>query len=305
MCDGDAFRQFGLQFVEQGVDVVHDLRGVRTGRLEDHRADARMAVGVTFVSVGFAAQFDVGDVLQTQERAVGLREQHDFTELFGRLVASAVFHRVLERVLGVLAQRTGRRLDVLFGQRRRHVRRDELVLGHYVGLQPDAHRVVGAEGEHLADAADTLDTRLDVDLQVVRQEGLVVGVVGAVQREDLDHRGLAFHGRHTDLRDLGRKLAGGARHFVLHVDGRHVGVGSLAEIDRHGGAADGCAGGHVGHVLHTVDGLFERYDDRLLNRFGAGSRIGGAHHDRRGRDVGILLDGQCRQTDQTGDYDYD
>ena len=24
-----------------------------------------------------------------------------------------------------------------------------------------------------------------------------------------------------------------------------------------------------------------------------------------GRDVGILLDGQCRQTDQTGDYDYD
>ena len=210
MCDGDAFRQFGLQFVEQGVDVVHDLRGVRTGRLEDHRADARMAVGVTFVSVGFAAQFDVGDVLQTQERAVGLREQHDFTELFGRLVASAVFHRVLERVLGVLAQRTGRRFDVLLGQRRRHVRRDELVLGHYVGLQPDAHRVFCAEGEHLADAADTLDARLDVDLQVVRQEGLVVGVIGAVEREDLDHRGLALHGRHTDLRDLGRKLAGGA-----------------------------------------------------------------------------------------------
>ena len=264
-----------------------------------------MAVGVAFVGIGFAAQLDVGDVFQAQDRAVGFRQDHDLTELFGRLVTPAVFHRVLERVLRVLAQRTGRRLDVLLGKRGRHVRRNELVLGHDVGFQPDAHRVVGAEGEHLADAVDTLDTRLDVDLRVVRQEEFVVGVVGAVQREDLHHGGLALHGLYTDLSDLGGQLAGGARYLVLYVDGRHVGVDALTEIDRYGGAADGCARSHVGHVLHAVDGLFERYDDRLLDRFGAGARIRGAHHDRRGSDVRILLDRQRRKTDQTGDYDYD
>ena len=54
--------------------VVHDLRGVRTGSLEDHRANARMAVGVALVGIGFAAQFDVGDVFQVQDRTVGLCE---------------------------------------------------------------------------------------------------------------------------------------------------------------------------------------------------------------------------------------
>ena len=264
-----------------------------------------MAVGVAFVGVGFASQLDVRDILQAQDRAVVLSHEYDLPELFRGHQTSAVFHRILECVLRVFTQRTGRRFDVLLGERRRHVRRDEFVLGHHIGLEPDTHRVVGSQREGFADARDTENARLDVDLQIVRQERLVVGVVGAVKREYFHHGGLALHGGHTDLRHLRGQLSGSARYSVLHVDGGHVGIDSLTEVNRYGCAADCGAGGHVGHVLHTVDGLFERYDDRLLNRFGAGSRIGGAHHDRRGRDVGILLDGQCRQTDQTGDYDYD
>ena len=62
--DGDAFRQFRLHLVEQCVDVVHYLGCVRSGGLVDHSADARVAVGVAFVSVGFASQLDVRDILQ-------------------------------------------------------------------------------------------------------------------------------------------------------------------------------------------------------------------------------------------------
>ena len=138
---------------EQCVDLVDDLRGVRTGGLEDHRADARMAVGVALVGIGFAAQLDVGDVFQAQDRTVGLCESSTISpNSSGVIVTSAVLHRVLERVLRVFTQRTGCRLDVLLGEGRRYVRRDELVLGHHVGLEPDTHRVVGSQREGFADA---------------------------------------------------------------------------------------------------------------------------------------------------------
>jgi len=192
--DFDAFRQFGTYLFEQRFDILDDLRGIRTGGLEDHRADARVAVGIALVGIGFAAQFDVGDIFQTQHLTVGERADDDLAELFGRFVTSAVFHRILERVLRVFAQRTRGRLDVLFGQCGRHVRRDELVLRHHVGFQPDAHRIVGAEREGFADARNTQDTRFDVDFRIVGEERLVVGVVGTVQREDLYHGGLALHG---------------------------------------------------------------------------------------------------------------
>ena len=99
VCDGDAFREFGFDLGQQGVDFIYDLRGVRTGGLEDHRADARMAVGVAFVGVGFASQLDVRDILQAQDRAVVLSHEYDLPELFRGHQTSAVFHRILECVL--------------------------------------------------------------------------------------------------------------------------------------------------------------------------------------------------------------
>ena len=40
---------------EQRFDILDDLRGIRTGGLKDHRADARVAVGIALVGIGFAA----------------------------------------------------------------------------------------------------------------------------------------------------------------------------------------------------------------------------------------------------------
>ena len=264
-----------------------------------------MSVGVAFVGVGLAAEFDVGDILQIEDFTVGQSRDDDLSELLGGHQTALVFHRVLERVVRVLAQRTRGRFDVLLGQHAGNVRRDEFVLGHHVGLQPDAHRVVGTQRESLADALNTQDARFDVDLGVVREERLVVGVVGTVQREDLHHGGLTLHGRNADLRYGRRQLTGGGGYFVLHVHGRHVGIGALTEIDRDAGRTYGGAGCEVGHVLHAVDGLFEGDDDRFLDGFGAGARIAGVHHDRRRRDVGILLHGQRGQADDAGDDDDD
>ena len=263
-----------------------------------------MAVGVALVGIGFAAQLDVGHILEPQHLTVGRRTDDDLAELLGGHSASAVFHGILEGVVGILAQLSGGRLDVLLGQRHGDVGRNQAVLRHHVGLHPDAHGVVGAEGEELADALDALDARLDVDVHVVGQEHLVVAVVGAVEREDHQHGGLAFHGGDADLGDLGGEGARSRSHAVLHVDGGHVGVGALLEVDRNGGRTGvGSVGLDVHHVLDAVDGLLERHDHRFLDGFGARTGVRGADRDRGRRNVGILLHGQGRQTDQTGDDD--
>ena len=79
----------------------------------------------------------------------------------------------------------------------------------------------------------------------------------------------------------------------MHIDRRHVGIGTLLEIDVDGSIARiGCRGGHVGHVLHAVDGLFQRDYHGFLHCLCIGTGIGGEHVDSRRRNVGILLHGE-------------
>ena len=205
--DFDALGQLGADFVEQVLDVLDDLRGVGPGGLEDHGGDAGVAVGVALIGIGLAAELDVGDLAEPQHLPVGGGADDDIAELLGRHPAAAVLHGILERVVGILAQLPHRRLDVLLGERVGDVGRNEPVLRHDVGPEPDTHGVIGAQGHELAHARDALHAGFDVDVHVVGQEGLVVRVVGAVEHEDLQHGGLPLEGLHADAGNLGGKYA--------------------------------------------------------------------------------------------------
>ena len=202
------FREVLAGLVEQGVDVLDDGCGVRAGCLEDHGRHARVAVHAALEGVGLLAQLDFGHILEPQHCTVLVRENNQVAELLGGVPAAAVLHLILVDILRVGTQRTRGGLDVLLGEDGRDVAGHQLVLGHHVGLQPDADRVVGAHCEGLADALDTLELGLDVDFRVVRQEGLVVGIVGADEGEDLQHGGLALHRRDTDRGHLAREHTG-------------------------------------------------------------------------------------------------
>ena len=289
--DFDAFGQILADLGEQCVDLLYGLRGVRTCGLEDERRNAGIAVDKAVISVGLLSQFDVGHVFQTQYLTVGSGSNHDLSELFGSHFTATILHGILERIVGVLAERTGCRFDVLFRQDGRNIRRDQFILGHYVRFHPDTHRIVRSQDDELTHALNTEYLGLDIDVHIVGEERLVVGTVGAAKGEDFQHRRLALHGRHTDFGNLGRERSGCRRYFVLHIDGGHVRIGALFEIDRDRSATGvRCFGFDVHHVLHAVDSLLERNDDALLDGFGAGARIAGTHHHRRGRDVGVLLD---------------
>lgn len=96
--------------------------------LEDERRNAGIAVDKAVISVGLLSQFDVGHVFQTQYLTVGSGSNHDLSELFGSHFTATILHGILERIVGVLAERTGCRFDVLFRQDGRNIRRDQFIL---------------------------------------------------------------------------------------------------------------------------------------------------------------------------------
>ena len=83
----------------------------------------------------------------------------------------------------------------------------------------------------------------------------------------------------------------GGRNPILHQHLRLIEVG--AELEGDGELHRAVArriGGHVEHVLDTIDLLLDRRRDGGGDRLGVGARIDGGDDDGRWRDLGILRD---------------
>ena len=292
------FRQILAHFFQQLVNLPVYLRRIGTRRLEYHARDTCMTVHGTFISITVLAQLHVGDIFQLQHLTVFRRTDNDIAKLFGGDETSRIFHRVLVGLVGILAERTRGRLDILLRQYRRHIRRYQLVLRHDIGFHPDAHTVIAAHNHHIAHAGDTENLRFQVDTDIVGKEVLVVRVIGAVQGEHLQDTGLPLAGGYAHLRYFGGELSRSLGNTVLHVDRRHIGVRTLFEVNGNGHRTRITGGrSHVSHVFHTVYSLFQRSDYTLLKSFGACTVVGGAHHDGRRRNIRILLHRERKQTD--------
>ncbi len=214
-----------------------------------------------------------------------------------------IFQSVLKRVGRSLAERSRWSLNVLFAQNLRHVRRLQVVLRHEVGLEPDAHTVGVAKFQHFAHTVDTLDFRHNVYVEVVGEEGFVILSVVAHQGTYLQETVLLLLRCHSNLRHLRRQQSLRLRHTVLHVHRGHVGVSALLEVYVDLRRTRVCGGrGDVEHVLHTVDALLQRHDDRLHHSVGISTGVCGLHAHRWRRNVGILFHRQVEQGDQSHHY---
>ncbi len=158
-----------------------------------------MAVGGIAEAIGHTAQLKLGDILEAKHLTVGRRTDHYLAELLRRDLAAAVAHGVLEALVTLLAEGTGRGLDVLLGKGGGHVRRHEIVLRHHIGLQPYAHRIVGAEAHHIAHSAYALQLRHDVYLQIVVEKLRTIRVGSVHKSHTHEHRRLALLCQHSHL----------------------------------------------------------------------------------------------------------
>ena len=260
-----------------------------------------MTIDIGAIVVGLGAQLHIGHIRQAQQVTVRGGAHHDILELTHVVEQTVVFD--VDFVDGAL-KTTDRSHEVLLVDGGRNFIRGDVVHTHHVGFEPDTHTIDVTEQLGTTHARDTADSGYDIDVQVVRDELLVKSVVGALQAENLQDGVHALGDGHT----LGGHHTGqqtqSAVHTVLHIRGGLVGIGTLLEIDVDFRTPVGTGGGgHVQHVFHTVHLLLNRHDDRLLHRVGVSTAVVGRdNHHGRG-DIGVLLDRQREDAEQTDEKD--
>ncbi len=204
------------------------------------------------------------------------------------------------------AELAGGDLHVVGLERRENVLHRQMVIGQLVGVQPDAHGILGAEVLHLAHARNARQDLLQVGLGVVPQ---VVAVHAAVFR-DQAHDDQVVPGRLADRDPLALDHLGQAGHgeleLVLHLGPGKVRIGPRGEGQLEPGASGRIAGG--GQVEHLVEAghlLLDDLGDAVLHGLGRGAGIGGLDVDRGRGDGRILGDGQIVDGEAAHQHDDD
>ncbi len=257
-----------------------------------------MPIGSTFIGIAFLSQFQIGNIFQLQYFAIVRRADYNFAKLFGSNQTPFILHGILVSFIGVLTERSGSRLNVLFGKYGGHITRNEFVLRHHIGLHPYTQAIFATHNHHITYSGDTENFRFQVDTDIVGKKSFIVRIVRTEQREHLQDTGLPLGSSNSHLGHFRRKLACSLGNTILYVYCRHVRVGTLFEINSNGNRTGiGGRRGHVSHIFHTINYFFQRRNHTLLQSLCAGTKITGTHHNGGRSNIGILFDGQREQSD--------
>ena len=278
-----------LHLLKRLVDGGIHLSGISTRCREHHAEGTRLVLDVRGEVVTHGTNLHLGHVAQVQH-TTATGAQHDVIELLDGLQCTLVLHGVLVGVLRQFAQGTHTSHETLSADGVEDVVRSQVVLCHHIRLQPDTQSIGVTQALNVTHTGDTHQFRLDVDVDIVRHEVLVVLAVSTLHGKNAQNVVLSLLHLHTDLGHIGRQQGLGAGDAILHIHRRHVGVGALLEIDvdLHLTVRRGL-GSHVSHVVHTVDGLLQRLDDRLHHRVLVSTGVTGADIHRRRCNIRILL----------------
>ncbi len=270
------------------------------------KAATGRAVDVRAEGVVVRSESDLGDVTEPDRSAVGIGAQQDVPEL----VDGAELPLGRDGGGGLLApnrrrgaDRAGGDLDVLalHGIQRRG--RGQAVGVQLVRIQPDPHRVIGAEQVRGADTVDALDGVQHVGGdEMVELRGIRAAGTGA-QR---DH-GQEAGARLVDLQALLIHFCGQERlrqrGAVLRLHFGYVGVGAGGEGQGDLRLAEARLGGEVEKVVDAGELLLDHLRDGGFHRARVRAGVAGIDLDLRRRDIGIRVTRQPRQGDSTQQHD--
>ena len=305
----EAAGEEGRELVDGVVNVLGGLEGVGSGGELDGEAGGGVAVELALKGVVFGAELDAGDVADADLRAVRIDLEEDGAELVGVLKARRADDGGVELLIlggGETSKFAGSELDVLGEDGGGQVAGREGKVVQLGGVHPDAHGVLGTEELEVADAGGAGDGVLhgggnevgDVD----RRHGVVLGNEADDEEEVLGRLGDAD----ALLLDFLREERGGKRELVLDLDLRDVGVGALRETQGDGHRTVLVAlRGEVEEVVDAAKLLLDDLDDGALDGFRGGAGIVDGDGDGRGRDGGILRDGERLDGEAAGQHQDD
>ena len=290
-----------LQFIKRFLYVACNLGSIGTGNLLNHTHYGRLTIVEQVYIILQTTQLNLGNFTEAESLTGSIALDKNVLILQWSLQTTLVTQGIFILHIRALTKATRGSLDILLCQSLRNIRRNQSELLHLLWLQPDTHRVVtGRRALHITHTIDTLQLRNDVDQGVVGNKLVVVTAIVCSQSEH-DYVGTLTLGYgDTHPGNLGRQQRLRLRHTVLYIDRSHIRVGTLLEVN--GNLSETRVRrrrGHIGHVLHTVDTLLQRSNDRVQHRLGICTRIGSSYRDGRRRDIRILLNRQRYQADDT------
>ena len=139
---------------------------------------------------------------------------------------------MLRELVGTDAGLARSRLDILAADGLGYVLRRHIVGGKAVGVEPDTHGVVAASHDfHQTDSINTLQFAKDVDVGKVIDELLGVRRIRTEDVEVHQHTVYLLLGNNAGTDNFLRQFVQDGRYAVLHIDGRHIGVGPYLEVN--------------------------------------------------------------------------
>ncbi len=304
-------RRPGGKYFESSVSRARTASAVASALAPAASWTPMPAGGLTVVLVVdvevLGAELDARDVAQPNLRAVRIHLEQDAAEVFGRAQERRLGDRGCQALRGrrrSAAELPAGDLHVLTLQRVRDVDRRERESVELVRIEPDAHRVLGAEHVDVADAADAAHRILDVGDDVVGDVVLRHVRVGGHERRDQQERCARLGHTNPRLLYLRRQQRCRQLQLVLDLHLRDVRIRAGLEGQRGRGLAGVVArGGQVQQVIDPAHLLLDHLDDRVLDGRRRGAGITRRDLDRRRCDRRILLDGQSRDRQRAREHD--
>ena len=208
---------------------------IAAGKLINSESGCRLSIEVARHCVGFGPEIDGADFAKANHFTL-LAALNNNAREFGRIHQAplGVDDNLKLRSLGsgLLANDAGGDLLVLLLDRLHHVARREIKSGKFVRIEPDPHRIFGAEDRDAAHAIDARERVLDLKEGVVVEIKLVARIVRRDQVDGHDHRGRLLVYRNARATDFLRKHRKGEIHSILHQYLRGIQVGAEFESDR-------------------------------------------------------------------------
>ncbi len=180
--------QLGHEFFR----AVRGLEGVGAWELIDRKNRGGLAFEATDHVVGLRTELDARDVADPDHRAVGIGADDDVAEVGFRDEAALCADAVGEFLAGGNRLRpdlAGGIHGVLLLDGLDDFGNGDVALGENIGVDPEPHRILArAEDGHAGDAVGAGERIVEVDVGVVGEEDVVVGVIGRIEGEK-EHRG--------------------------------------------------------------------------------------------------------------------
>ena len=292
----DARREGGGELLDALVYRGRSLYGIGSGQLIDRHHACRRLVVAAGNSIGLVAKLDARNVAQVKNRAIGIGAKNDVAELLWLDQPALRANRVGELLplRDRLSANLAGRIDVVLRlDRGDHVGRRNAKLREFVGLHPDAQRILPAECLHARNALHASDLILKIDDGVIGEKILAQFAARRIDGDEHQRRGKRLLHREAGGRHLRGKLRLRLVDAKLREHLVNVWIGLDIEVHKQLDHAVVRADGvHVDHVVDAIHLLLDRRRHSLADGLGVGARVSRGNKDFGRNDVGILRDRQ-------------